>query len=384
MVVFGGCVAVGPACLPRIGEGFSLSLSQRGLLGSVLMSALLASLLVAGHYADRTGKRPFLVAGMVVIGLGLAFISRANAYLALLLGNAMLGAGKGAMEALVNPLVAELDPYTAPRRLNIVNGMFSVGLVIAAVAAGEMLIRGVSWRTVYLPWIPAALIVAWLFAARHYPRPVAPPEAADGTGAASIARFLKSPVFWVLVVAMVMGGGCEAGMTFWGANFTEREFGATDRTAALTVAVFGAFMAVGRFGTGALVTRMRPITLMQVSAGLCALATLGLYFVQGLYGAWAMYALGGLFVACFWPTLLAVAALEIESGSAALFALLAAAGIAGCGLFPWVIGKVGDLAGLRAGSLVLPISMVIELLTLLVAARLAGNGDESRVSPSSR
>lgn len=369
MVVFGGCVAVGPACLPRIGEELRLSFAQRGFIESALMGALLVSLLLVGHFAELKGKRPFLVTGMAVMAAGVAAVARSPGYLALLVSNGLVGSGKGAMEALVNPLVAELDPATAPRRLNLINGLFSVGVVVAALSAGQMLQAGLSWRSVYALWIIPAAVVAWLFSARGYPRPQRLSPGGTATENPAL-RFLRMPLFWVLVVGMAMGGGAEAGMTFWGANFTAHEFGASDRAGAFTVALFGAFMALGRFATGWLVSRVRPLLLMQVSAATCALATAGLYFVQGLYGAWALYALGGLFVACFWPTLLAVAAQEIESGSSTLFALLAAAGIAGCVILPGAIGAIGDAAGLRAGSLMLPLSMLLEGAALLVAARM--------------
>jgi fucose permease len=89
-------------------------------------------------------------------------------------------------------------------------------------------------------------------------------------------------------------------------------------------------------------------------------------------GAWALFALGGLFVACFWPTILAVAAERVQVGSATMFALLAAAGISGCMIFPWGIGAIGDVAGLRAGAALLPASMVIEVAVLLTAWRMVG------------
>ena len=108
---------------------------------------------------------------------------------------------------------------------------------------------------------------------------------------------------------------------------------------------------------------------MTISAAACAVATAGLWGVHTILGAWALFGLGGLFVACFWPTLLAVASAEVQVGSASMFAMLAASGIAGCMLFPWGIGAVGDLAGLRAGTLLLPVSMALLVVLLLVAWR---------------
>jgi len=207
-----------------------------------------------------------------------------------------------------------------------------------------------------------------LFATRGYPHVGREHGAPGGTG------FLRKPLFWVLMTAILLGGGCEAGMTFWGASFTEHELGASARSGAWTVALFGACMAAGRFGTSGLVARIPPVRLMLGSAVGCALATGGLCLVRSVAGAWVLFGLGGLFVGCFWPTILAVAAERVQTGSATMFALLAAAGISGCTLFPWCIGALGDAAGLRVGAALLPASMVLEVGVLLVACR-AGTGD---------
>jgi fucose permease len=365
MIVFGAGVAITAVCLEAIGREFRLNFEQRGLLTTVRMAALMVSLLLVGYLGDRLGKRPFLFWGLVLIAAGQAATARAAGYVALLGAHALSGVGKGAMEALVNPLVAQLNPRTSARVLNMVNGLFSVGLVLAALTTGEILQARGSWRLPFWLWVAPALACAALYLTRRYP--VVP--AADREPA-SERRFLADPLFWLLFVGMVLGGGCEAGLTSWGPNFVEHELGGSARSGAWTMALYGAFMAAGRFTTGALVTRATPLGLMTASAGACALATLGLRFVDSVWAAWMLFALGGLFVACFWPTILAVASDEIATGSASLFALLAAAGIAGCVIFPWAIGALGDAFGLRVGVLLLPASMVIQVVVLRAVSRM--------------
>jgi fucose permease len=364
MLVFAASITTPAVCLRQIGDEFGLSLASRGLLGSLRMGALLASLLLSGYLADRLGKARFLTTGMLLVAAGTAATSLARGYHALLAAQAIAGLGTGALEALINPLVAELHPEGPARPLNIANGLFSVGLVLAAVLTGEMLQAHFAWRATLWVWVIPAAAGGALFATRGYP------QAGRETGTDGGTAFMRSPLFWVLMGAILLGGGCEAGMTFWGASFTEHELGASARSGAWTVAFFGACMAAGRFGTSGLVARMPPLLLMIGSAVGCALATAGLCVVGSVWGAWALFALGGLFVACFWPTILAVAAERVQVGSATMFALLAAAGISGCMIFPWCIGAVGDAAGLRVGAGLLPASMVIEVGVLLIAWRM--------------
>ena len=363
MIVFGACVAVPSVCQDAIGREFHLDFQQRGLLTTARMGALLVSLLVVGYFGDRRGKRGFLFWGLVVMAAGLAASAAAFGYPALLGAFALSGLGKGAMEALVNPLVAQLSPRGSARALNVINGLFSVGLVIAAIGAGEILQAGRSWRVPFWVWVAPALLCASLFLTRRYPQ-AEPVE----THQATARRFLRDPLYWLLFAGMVMGGGCEAGLTAWGPNFVEQELNASARSGAWVMVLFGVLMAVGRFASGGIVVRVRPLRLMIGSAAACALVTVSLRFVGSLWGAWTLFALGGLFVACFWPTILSVASDELAAGSAHLFSLLAAAGIGGCVVFPWAMGALGDAFGLRNGVLILPVSMVAQVGVMVAAS----------------
>ena len=365
MIVFGAGIAIPSVCLEAIGREFHLNFEQRGLLTTVRMSTLLVSLLLTGYLGERFAKRHFLFWGLLVIAASQALAARAAGYVALLGAQAASGLGKGTMEALVNPLVAQLNPRRSARALNFINGLFSVGLVFAALTTGEILEAGGSWRLPFWLWVPPALVCAVLYLTRRYP-PVEVIHAASG----SRNRLVADPLFWVLFIGMVLGGGCEAGLISWGPNFVEHELGASARGGARTIALCGAFMAAGRFTSAGLVTLVPPLRLMIISAAACALATLGLGFVQGLWSVWTLFALGGLFVACFWPTILAVASDNIAAGSTSLFALLAAAGIIGCVVVPWAIGALGDAFGLRTGILLLPGSMVLQVILLQAASRM--------------
>jgi fucose permease len=85
--------------------------------------------------------------------------------------------------------------------------------------------------------------------------------------------------------------------------------------------------------------------------------------------ALALFAAGGLCIACFWPTILSVASDHIAPGSTSLFALLASAGVIGSMAVPWAIGVLGDAFGLRGAVALLPACMIGVLVLLVFAAR---------------
>lgn len=367
MVMF-GAVQVAPAvCLDALGRDLHLNFEQRGALMALRMVGLTACLLVVGHFGERRGKHHILFAGLMVIALSQVLVAHAADYPQLLVAMLIAGLGYGVFEALVNPLVAQLNPQHSARALNLINGLFSVGLVVGSLSAGELLQAGYSWRLPFLLWAVPPLVCAVLYLTPHYPTPAQHREPLHPP--LGVRQFVRLPLFWVLVAGMILGGGTEAGLTSWAPNLAAQALGASAREGAWTTILYGTFMAIGRFASGLLVPRLRPLCLMMLSAVLCGVVTCALAYVPMLWGAYALFALGGLFVACFWPTLLAVASDHISRGSTSLFSLLGAAGVTGCVVVPWAIGALGDIVGLRGAILVLPVCMALLVALLLVGAR---------------
>jgi fucose permease len=369
MTVFGAVQVVPAVSLEAIGTDLGLNLEHRGAVISLRMVGLVVSLLLVGYLGQRRGKQHFLFWGFLSIAGGKLLGAQSNGYSSMLGAMGITGLGLGVVEALINPLAAQLNPRHSARALNILNGLFSLGLVVGAFATGWLLDSGHSWRTAFLIWLLPCAVCAMLFLTPHYPRHREETEGAS-SGSSELRRFLGLPLFWVLFVAMVMGGGCEAGITSWAPNYMVKVLGASARGGALATIVYGSFMALGRFASGFLVTRVGPVRLMTSSAVCCGLTTVGLAGVQSPWAAWCLFALSGLFVACFWPTMLSVASDHISAASTWLFALLSAAGVLGCVIFPWVIGVLGDGFGLRSAVLVLPASMLVLLALMIPAARL--------------
>jgi len=358
-VCFASAVTVPSICLPEIGDELSLDLAGKGFIVTLRMASLLGALLLCGWLGQSRPKAPFLSAGVVLTALGMAATALAPGHAALLAAQAAVGLGLGTFNGLMLALVSELHPRDAGGPLNAVNGVGAVGLVVAAVASGELLHSGYSWRATFWPWVLVGFVTAVLFATRGYPA-TGPAGQAGATTA-----FLRRPLFWVLAAGMVIGGGSEAGMTTWGSNFMQSEFNSTPRVGALTVAFFGAFLALGRFAGMVVLRRVAAPLLVAGSALAGAASAAGLCHARSAPAAWCLFALCGLFVACFWPTLLAIAVARNPGGSTAMVSLLAAAGIGGSAVFPWAIGALGDRVGLRGGLAILPLSLVVLALLLL-------------------
>jgi MFS family permease len=122
-----------PADVPRL-------IFRSTLVGAVMV---VAWSLIAGRLSDRTGlRKPFVMAGSVIQGLGLWVIAAADSYTMLLLGVALTGMGHGVYEgvdlALVTDVLPDRDQHAA-KDLGILNIANTLPQVIAPLSAPAIL-----------------------------------------------------------------------------------------------------------------------------------------------------------------------------------------------------------------------------------------------------
>jgi YNFM family putative membrane transporter len=149
--------------LPLLGHEFELSPAQASLSLSVSTGALAVSLLVSSFISDRFGRKPLMVAAMLIAALMTLLCAVAQNYGQLLVMRALLGLALGGMPAVA---MAYLSEEMEPTSLGL-----SMGLYISGSAFGGMLGRMltsvlsdfISWRVAL-----AAMGVAGLLAALEF------------------------------------------------------------------------------------------------------------------------------------------------------------------------------------------------------------------------
>jgi len=143
------------------------------------------------------------------------------------------------------------------------------------------------------------------------------------------------------------------------------------RAGAIAVVIFAGTMAAGRLLAARLSKRLSLKTIMMGSA-LLGVGVSGMVpFAASLTGFYILLALSGIAAACFWPTILAEAADCLKGDATMLFVMLACVGIAGFGFTPWMMGMIGDSAGLRTGFSVIPGFFIGLILVLALEWRVS-------------
>jgi MFS transporter, DHA1 family, multidrug resistance protein len=190
--------------LPIAGKDLGAGIGAMQMTVSLYIFGLAVGQLVYGPLSDRFGRRPILMAGLVlytIAGFAAACAPDVNALIAARLVQALGGcAGLVLARAIVRDTAA---PRETARRLALMNLMVTVGPGIAPLI-GAQLASAAGWRSIFV--LLSGLGVAnLLFALRLLPetRP-----SASNISAASLARdywgLLRSPAF----LGYSIGGGC--------------------------------------------------------------------------------------------------------------------------------------------------------------------------------
>jgi MFS family permease len=218
---FMGCVAIGaifslPVFLQPMAAATGWSRSGISLAMTLDFIMMGIAAFGWGMALDRFGPRPVLLAGSLVLGLGLVLASRSATLTQFqLLWGVLVGVGGGAIFA---PLMATVTGWFDRHRSLAVSlvsaGMGVAPMTVAPIAA--VLVSAYDWRTAQLVIGLAVLVL--LLPAAFLVRP-APALAASGPRRAaesrmSVAKALTSPQFAVLALTYFLCCGTHSGPLF--------------------------------------------------------------------------------------------------------------------------------------------------------------------------
>ncbi len=133
-----------------IAADWGLSPSSLGLLLSSGVFGMAAGSLVLAPYADRTGRRTMILAGLVIITVGMAVSAITQTVWQLVAARLFTGLGIGTLLASMNVLVAE---YSSQKYRSLAISVFQSGFPIGATIGGGIvliLLSIYSWRSAFL------------------------------------------------------------------------------------------------------------------------------------------------------------------------------------------------------------------------------------------
>ena len=348
-----GSVVV-PVCLIELARELNFDLASGGMTAGGGLHfgrtvTMVVAMLLVGFVAGRWGTRRTLGTSVLLMSVGILLCALSPGYGLLFLAMLFAGLGEGVIEGLATPFVQNLHPREPGRYVNISHAFWSVGILVTVIVAGWMLAAGYSWRvlTAVVSGVGAfaALLILWPTPAGMHSAESA--ERADVREIwQRIRKIARSRRFWVFYGAMFLAGGGEFCLTFWSASHIQLHFGETAWGGGIGVAIFALAMVIGRLGAGYFVPQAKLRKMILIAAVFGTGVTVFLPWVTELYQFYLLLFLSGLATAPFWPSIQSHAAERLpELDETMLLILLSCAGVPGCGVFTYLMGFWGDLAG---------------------------------------
>jgi MFS family permease len=329
------------AVLPSVQEATGAS---KGALGVAMLFVSVGSIpamfLLAAPAVDRFGARAVAI-GCGVFAIATTLPGLATSLPTLILALTFAGIGSGLVDVAINANIGRIESETGARLMPMAHGIYSVGILIGAVAAGLARGAGVG-REPILVTVALGVALAGLTVitdkARVHTEPVK---------GLRIARGLLA-IGFLGAAAFVVEGGTES----WSALFLERQLHAQPAVSGLGPGIFGASMALGRFSGQAL----HRFSDRRLLGGGAALSTLGCCIVAaapnapvGLVG----FALAGAGISLTAPIVFGIAARRPDAGSAV--ATVTTIGYLGLLVGPPLVGGIAQAASLRISFLTLAV-----------------------------
>lgn len=151
--------------LPSMAATLGLSYSQMGFISTANFVGYLVSVLVSGHWAARIGFRRLIVCALLVVGLSMTLVSRAQTFLAVLVLYTITGMGSGAANV---PAMGLISSWFTSRKRGRAAGFAVIGSGFAIMFSGKVIpfinrtVGPEGWRTSWLILSGIVLLISFI------------------------------------------------------------------------------------------------------------------------------------------------------------------------------------------------------------------------------
>ena len=320
----------------------SLDLSA-GHLGLALSGGMVASfpvMTLAGRAADRTGRRPLLVASAASMGVGFAWLAFVGSLASLFMALLLLSAASGAYDVAANAAAMDYEQATGLKRMALIHVAFSAGGALGALFAGFLISASVDFRIVYLTaLVPLGTGVFGAVKTRF------PPVEGSRKGTRA-GLYGDAPLLLVALVA-ALAFLSEAAMEHWSGVYLRNTLALPALVGASGVAAYHASMATGRLASAAAISRfgnhrtLRAAGLLAAGGMALALTTRGPVLVV------CGFLVVGLALSAVVPIALSLAGDMFPERSGEASSVVTTLGYGGFLVGPILVGTAATLLSLR-------------------------------------
>jgi MFS family permease len=359
-----------------IKQDLGLSDKAFGFLGSAFFLVYLIAAPIFGYLGDRWGRRRFMVLGAVLWSLATSLAFWVTTYPGLVVARGLVGMGEGSFGTLAPAYLADILPLgQRARYLGIFYTTIPVGAALAYYFGGQV---GAAWGwrwSFLLAGFPGLVMAVLVYTLPRFPAP----KDATGQGQGrlnlqAVAALWRIPTFSRVTIGYGFLTFALGGMAFWMPRFLEIDKGLSLKEANILMAVVttvagGVGTLAGGFG-GDWFFRRTPRAHLWVSGLGVALAVP--FAAAAIFASQALVYKTCLFIAVFLlflnPGLLNALIVSVAGPSRRAIAVacnIIVIHLIGDVPSPFLIGWLGDLAGLKWGVCLALAALVLSAATLL-------------------
>ncbi|HMS66730.1 MAG TPA: MFS transporter [Saprospiraceae bacterium] len=338
-------------------KDMSLTDTQLGWLNFMGIVGFPVATLVGGPLYNSLGPKKLGWVAFISHFLGITFSILSESFYPLFFSTFFISFGNGMVEAAYNPMISDMYEENKASMLNKFHVWFPGGIAIGSLIAMGIANMDGSWQmklaVMYIPLI----IYGFLFFGQQFPKTANEMDKAS-TGS-NIKAMFASPLYWMMVVCMVMTATTELGTQGW----VERILGNSGAQPLVILFMVTGLMAVGRFFAGPIIHKL---SIPGVLLGSAVIALIGIYMMSTatggmVYLAAILFAIG---VCYFWPNMISFIAVYLPKTGALGMSFIGGMGMFGLSICQPIIGKwmdteranalasglTGDAAELAAGQ----------------------------------
>lgn len=367
---------IGPL-VPDIIKSFDLSLTLVALLPFAFFIAYGVMSIPSGMLLERYREKPVMIGAFVLAFAGALLFATLPRYPTAIVSLFLIGAGMAALQVAINPLLrvaggeehyafnsvlaqlifggaSFLSPFIYTYFVRNIGQPGGAGKPLIGLMS-KLVPTALPWVSVY--WVFAVLVIAMIVVLAAVRFPVVVRSEAERAGAWERHKTLfKNRTVILFFFGIFAYVGTEQGIANWISQFLLTYHKYDPQTVgAHRVALFWLLMTIG--GVLGLVL-LKFLDSRKVLLGFTAAALV--FLTLALFGsgplALVMFPLMGFAASVMWPIIFSLALNSVSSHHGSFSGILCT-GIIGGAVMPLVIGRLGDLLGLRQGMFVLYLTL---------------------------
>jgi len=367
---------IGPI-IPDLITGFHLSLTMVSLLPFAFFIAYGIMSIPAGILLEIYKEKKVMIFAFLLSSAGSLLIVVSPNYLSAILSLFLIGCGMAMLQVVANPLLRvsggeeNYANYSVLAQLIFGFASYLSPMVYQSFIAQKKLSGSQTgwpatffkqipdafpWLSLYVLFIAISLLMVAIIYASKFPKVDLDESEKPGPWEIHLTLF-KNKFVILYFIAMLCYVGTEQGIANWISQFLSTYHGVDPQTTgADTIAYFWGLMTAGGI-LGLLLLKILDSRIVLPAFTFLAMLSLALaLFGSKSLALWAFPMLG-LFLSVMFPIIFSLALNSFEENHGSFSGILVT-GIVGGAIFPFIVGSIGDLLGLKIGMSILFLALL--------------------------